>query len=117
MPRSSLAPEEAEATRAILTRFAVEVAADGRGFVWALVPTTEDRASWVRALGDELGVPVVDLAPAFAQGGATSGSLSLPYDPHWSPAGHALAARALLAELRPLLSDPGAEPSPPASPR
>ncbi len=112
-----LGPDESQATRAILTRFAAAVAADGRAFVWALVPTSDDRVSWLRALGGELGVPVIDLGPAFARAEAAGESLTLPYDPHWSAAGHAVASEALLAGLRPLLSAPAAAPSQSGSPR
>lgn len=116
-PQHPLGPDETQATRAILKRLAAEVAADGRSFVWALVPTSADRAAWLRALGGELGVLVVDLGPAFARAAAAGESLVLPYDRHWSPAGHAVASEALLEELRPLLPALAAGPPQPGSPR
>jgi lysophospholipase L1-like esterase len=48
--------------------------------------------SWCR----DRHVPVIDLLPEFAAAGRTNAYLYYPYNRHWTPAGHALVADALL---------------------
>jgi hypothetical protein len=51
--------------------------------------------SWCR----ERQVPVIDLLPEFAAAGKTNAYLYYPYNRHWTPAGHALVAAAVLRGL------------------
>lgn len=67
----------------------------------------DSQADWNRPgrrlaqIGDALGVPVLDLAPAF-RSAPDPARLFLSPDPHWSAAGHAVAARAVGQKLREL---------------
>ncbi len=51
--------------------------------------------SWCR----DRQVPVIDLLPEFAAAGKTNAYLYYPYNRHWTPAGHALVAAAVLRGL------------------
>lgn len=74
------------------------------GFEWdarTLHDTTfPDR---LRDLGARLDVPVVDLLPAYRAAPAPA-ALYFAQDGHWTPAGHALAARELARATAPLLA-------------
>ncbi|MEM6793152.1 MAG: GDSL-type esterase/lipase family protein [Acidobacteriota bacterium] len=56
-----------------------------------------------RELAEGAGVPVIDLLPVFRRAGAESGArepLYFMHDPHWTAAGHGLAAEHLADALR-----------------
>ncbi len=86
--------------RALLTRFAAEVRARGLPFAVVLIPSGAEHAAWLTEVGRDLGVPVLDLGPRFAEALDAGAELILQGDPHWTPAGHALAAGEIAAFLR-----------------
>lgn len=56
--------------------------------------------SMIRRMTDSLGIPVVDLLPAFRQATAASKApLYLDWDGHWNEAGHRLAANVVVQDL------------------
>lgn len=93
--------EERRITRLLLERFAAEMEARGLPFLVALVPTRPDDAAWLRSVADALGVPFLDLGPAFERSLAQGrGPLQIEGDGHWNAEGHAVAARAMAPFLR-----------------
>jgi hypothetical protein len=109
-------------TRALLGRLAASVRRAGASLRVALVPMPPVFARVFQEAGRASGFPVLDLSSAFAAAGARGEALHLRTDPHWSAAGHRVAAEALAAELScrlPPAPGPGgarpsgAEPGPP----
>ena len=77
---------------------------EDHGFVWdprTLVDTTfPDR---LRRFGAEEHVPIIDLLPVFRA--ARDHPLYFLHDGHWTPAGHAVAADAMVGALAPLVAE------------
>jgi hypothetical protein len=66
------------------------------------VYTTEPQKT-VEGLGRSKGIPVINMTDAFLQRSKTEFPLYFPFDGHFLPAGHAVAAEAIFRELLPFL--------------
>lgn len=86
-------------SRRLLLRFARELREAGVEFRWALIPMQAAVADWLRGIGREAGVRVIDLDPALRAAAQRGVELTLRGDLHWSADGHRVAAEALAGEL------------------
>ncbi len=111
VPYPEYAPERREwrVTRALLERFAASAHEAGSDFLLLLIPTqeyverdyVEDTPNrMLRELGAEQGFPVLDLLPALREAHRAGERLYWETDPHWTAAGHAVAAREIERWLR-----------------
>lgn len=106
-------------TRNAIASAAAEVQADGSELILVLAPpreraylnllsadpavpyNTDELFGRFKALGDELGIRVLDLTPAFIQAAQDGDILYFQHDGHWNEAGNALAASAIADFLNP----------------
>jgi hypothetical protein len=98
------AADEADAlalTRALLERLHAAVAADGARLVVADVDTFGRTAALLEEVSRQHGIQQVDLDPPIGEAAAAGIDVRLEGDPHFSPAGQEVIARALLVELHP----------------
>ena len=101
--------EEWQVTEAIFSAFADAVRAEGAEFLIMIIPAkeyvTQDYVvpkpnQMIAEFGRTHDIPVLDLLPAFrAVDPARRADLYFRMDAHWSPKGHALAAKTLAAYL------------------
>ncbi len=100
-------------TRNAIAKAAAELQADGSELILILAPpreraylhllsatpdvpyNTDQLFDRFKALGDELGVRVLDLTPAFVQAARDGDILYFQHDGHWNETGNALAADAI----------------------
>lgn len=114
-----------QVTEAILAEFAADAAADGAAFhlvtatgPWEVQPETRDLVldpdeeegyDWemphrmTAAMADRLGIAHTSLLPAMKQAARAGTAVHYLYNGHYTPAGHRLAAEALLPVLEPYL--------------
>lgn len=82
-------------TRALLLHFAKGLAAENVRFAWVLVPGHPWGAprlrQWMKSVGNEAGVPVVDLHPILEESARREGPVLLQADYHWNARGHRVA--------------------------
>lgn len=90
-------PPPLAVTEALLGALAERVRADGARLAVVTIPMREPIAGPIEARLDALGVPHLDLEPAFAPYGWRE--VRFPHDSHWNARGHRVAADAVAAFL------------------